>query len=108
MAEKSKKHTKARIAEKLKQQNPKIFCANILFIVLFVVVILLIIQNFEKIDRKKEELEHLQKVEDSLRIRNEELEARIQMEVDYEYIERAAKEMGYRNPNSTIFHVYSE
>ena len=95
-------------SSKLALGNRKIFFANVLVIVLFFIAGFSILKNVDNITAKREELEHLKIVEDHLRIRNEELNAKLQMEIDYEYIERIVKEMGYRKPNSVIFHVYSE
>lgn len=89
-------------------QNRKIFFSNVLVIVLCVIVGFMTMKNLDSIKEKEAELDNLKKVEDSMRIRNEELTTRLQMEIDDEYIERAAKEMGYRKPNSIIFHIYSE
>ena len=107
MQKKSESNQKQKPA-KLRAQNKKIFFGNVLLFTLLICVGFMIIKNFDSVNTKRAELEHLKKVEDSLRIRNEELNSRLQMEVDNEYIERVAKEMGYRKPNSIIFHVYSE
>ena len=89
-------------------QNRKIFFANVLVVVLLLSVGFMTLKNFDSINARKDELENLKRLENHLRIRNEELNARLQMEIDDEYIERAVKEMGYRKPNSIIFHIYSE
>ena len=89
-------------------RNKKIFFANVLVIVLIVSVGFVMLKNFDTINEKKEELEYLRHIEETLRIGNEELNAKLKMEVDYEYIEKIAKEKGYRKPNSIIFHIHSD
>lgn len=91
------------------KQNKKIFFGKVLFITLFVSVGFIIIKNFDAVNDKRAELEELLQVEENLRIRNEELTERLYAEIDDEYIKKVAKEkLGYREPNSIIFHIHLE
>lgn len=72
---------------------------TVIFIFLLVSVINLQVEMNELREERDARLESVQRVQDAIA----ELELRINEPIDDEYIERVARELGYRKPNEIIF-----
>ncbi len=72
---------------------------TLIFIFLLVSVINLQVEMNELRKERDARLEKVQQVQDAI----DELELRIAEPIDDEYIERVARELGYRKPNEIIF-----
>lgn len=72
---------------------------TLIFIFLLVSVIRLQVEMNELRVQRDARLQEVQQLQDSI----DELELRIAEPVDEEYIERVARELGYRKPNEIIF-----
>lgn len=72
---------------------------TLIFIFLLVSVINLQVEMNELRKERDAKLEQLQQVQDSI----DELELRLAEPITDEYIERIARELGYRKPNEIIF-----
>ncbi len=71
----------------------------LIFIFLFVSVINLQVEMNDLRIARDEKLKEVEHIQDEI----DELELRIQTPVDDEFIERVARELGYRKPNEIIF-----
>ncbi len=72
---------------------------TLIFIFLLVSVINLQVEMNELRKDRDARLEQVQQLQDSI----DELELRIAEPIDDEYIERVARELGYRKPNEVIY-----
>ena len=72
---------------------------TIIFIFLLISVINLQVEMNELRKERDARLVEVQRIQDSI----DELELRISQPLDDEYIERVARELGYRKPNEIIF-----
>ncbi len=72
---------------------------TLIFIFLLVSVINLQVEMNELRKERDARLEQVQRLQDSI----DELELRIAEPIDDEYIERVARELGYRKPNEVIY-----
>lgn len=102
---------KAKSTEKrgTNKRNKKIFFGNVLFVTLCISVGIVTLKNFGTVNTKKAELNELKQVEETLRIRNEELMDKLKAEIDDDYIKQVVKEkLGYREPNSIMFYIHLE
>ena len=72
---------------------------TLIFIFLLVSVINLQVEMNELRKERDARLEQVQQLQDSI----DELELRIAEPIDDEYIERVARELGYRKPNEVIY-----
>ena len=72
---------------------------TLIFIFLLVSVINLQVEMNELRKERDARLEQVQRLQDSI----DELELRIAEPIDNEYIERVARELGYRKPNEVIY-----
>ena len=104
--------SKGRKAGKKTVEKTRVFFLNMLVAVIIILCALGIINNYAVINRRNERLADLNREYNSLRIKNDELRNRIELnrmrELDEDYIVDFARAHGLRRDNEILFYLNPE